>query len=196
MLDSREYCHGHCLSTSAESYAKLQSQIHDLKQIAVDSRAEQLRLESRFSAALAVIPRPPAALSSNSSAELERALTSIDMPEAPNAPHQVARTHEPVVRKLVKEVYYLVLVTLAPSSRTYCEQRNLPLSRMLELSANIPFSLLLSQYTQPTKLLEPALLAKLNITFLDAVGGRPRVLPYEFFNSFKVGTMCTNIPTI
>jgi hypothetical protein len=29
-------------------------------------------------------------------------------------------------------------------------------------------------------------LAKYNITFLDAIGRPPRVLPYEYFRSFKV----------
>lgn len=39
---------------------------------------------------------------------------------------------------------------------------------------------------EPPRALMPILLAKYNITFLDAIGSPPRVLPIEFFRSFKV----------
>ena len=46
---------------------------------------------------------------------------------------------------------------------------------------------------QPSRQLAPRLLAKLNITFLDAVGSPARVLPYEFFNNFKARIILTAI---
>lgn len=52
--------------------------------------------------------------------------------------------------------------------------------------ANRGISLALARLLEPTKALIPLLLAKDNILFLDAIGRPPRVLPYEFFRSFKV----------
>lgn len=49
-----------------------------------------------------------------------------------------------------------------------------------------PNSFTLSQLVKPSVGLVPMLLAKDNILFLDALGRPPRVLPYEFFRSFKV----------
>lgn len=39
---------------------------------------------------------------------------------------------------------------------------------------------------EPSRALMSTPLAKYNITFLDAIGRSPRVLPYEYFRSFKV----------
>jgi hypothetical protein len=47
-------------------------------------------------------------------------------------------------------------------------------------------SLVLSRMFQPSRALVPVILAKYNISFLDAIGRPPRVLPYEYFRSFKV----------
>lgn len=46
--------------------------------------------------------------------------------------------------------------------------------------------MLLSRLLQPSRALMPVLLAKHNITFLDAIGRPARVLPYEYFQSFEV----------
>jgi hypothetical protein len=46
-------------------------------------------------------------------------------------------------------------------------------------------SLTLSRLVQPTGAMMANFLAKDNILFLDAIGGQ-RVLPYEYFQSFKV----------
>jgi len=109
MLDSREYRHNHCLDASAESFAKLQSQIHDLKQIVVDSRAEQRRLEVRFNSVLTRSPRALIAVPSgselDSAAGPERALISM------HAPHQVV-LNEQEPRRSLKEAYYLALLAL------------------------------------------------------------------------------------
>ncbi|KAI1745799.1 hypothetical protein F4680DRAFT_113646 [Xylaria scruposa] len=45
---------------------------------------------------------------------------------------------------------------------------------------------ILSKLVQPSTALTPTLLSKYNISFLDAIGRPPRVLPYEYFRSFKV----------
>ncbi|KAI0469254.1 hypothetical protein F4859DRAFT_516194 [Xylaria cf. heliscus] len=44
----------------------------------------------------------------------------------------------------------------------------------------------LSRVIQPTRALMPTLLAEYNTSFLDAIGRQPRILPYEYFRSFKV----------
>ncbi|RYC59681.1 hypothetical protein CHU98_g6508 [Xylaria longipes] len=46
--------------------------------------------------------------------------------------------------------------------------------------------LVLSRIVQPSQALMPTLIAKYNISFLDAIGRPPRILPYEYFRSFKV----------
>jgi hypothetical protein len=46
--------------------------------------------------------------------------------------------------------------------------------------------MVLSRLVQPTQALMPVLLAQYNISFLDAFGRPPRILPFEYFRSFKV----------
>ncbi|KAE8451926.1 hypothetical protein EG329_002767 [Mollisiaceae sp. DMI_Dod_QoI] len=47
-------------------------------------------------------------------------------------------------------------------------------------------AVVLSHLVQPSRALLPTLLAKHNLTFVDAIGRAPRVLPYEYFQSMKV----------
>ncbi|KAH8590658.1 hypothetical protein B0O99DRAFT_598908 [Bisporella sp. PMI_857] len=46
--------------------------------------------------------------------------------------------------------------------------------------------LALSRLVKPSAALMPLLLAKYNISFLDAIGRAPRILPYEYFRTFKM----------
>ncbi|PMD49113.1 uncharacterized protein K444DRAFT_301242 [Hyaloscypha bicolor E] len=46
--------------------------------------------------------------------------------------------------------------------------------------------LALSRLVIPSRALMPTLLAKYNISFLDALGRSPRILPYEFFQSLEI----------
>ncbi|KAK0111211.1 hypothetical protein ONS95_001585 [Cadophora gregata] len=71
-----------------------------------------------------------------------------------------------VVRDSLREIYYLVFLYLG----YFLKNLFLVLSRM----------------AQPSRALMPHLLAKYNISFLDAIGRPARVLPYEYFGSFKV----------
>lgn len=48
-------------------------------------------------------------------------------------------------------------------------------------------SLALSNLVRPSRALVPLLIAKYNISFLDVIGRPPRILPCEYFRSFKVG---------
>ncbi|KAH8820385.1 hypothetical protein F5884DRAFT_893281 [Xylogone sp. PMI_703] len=66
----------------------------------------------------------------------------------------------------LRNIYYFVLLYLG------CFLKNLFLA--------------LSHLVQPERLLTPKLLAKYNISFWDAIGRPPRILPYEFFRSFEV----------
>ncbi|KAH7348387.1 hypothetical protein BKA65DRAFT_550458 [Rhexocercosporidium sp. MPI-PUGE-AT-0058] len=66
----------------------------------------------------------------------------------------------------IRQVYYLVFLYLG------CFLKNMFLA--------------LSQSIKPSVSLMPTLLAKYNISFLDAIGRPPRILPYEYFRSFKV----------
>jgi hypothetical protein len=51
----------------------------------------------------------------------------------------------------------------------------------------VNISVVLSRLVQPPRALMPTLLAKYNVTFLDAIGRAPRILPYEYFKSIRVG---------
>jgi hypothetical protein len=42
---------------------------------------------------------------------------------------------------------------------------------------------------EPSRQIKPTLIAKYNITFLDAIGRAPRVLPYEYFRSLYVSML-------
>ncbi|KAI1859809.1 hypothetical protein JX265_010258 [Neoarthrinium moseri] len=48
------------------------------------------------------------------------------------------------------------------------------------------FFIFLARSIQPSKCLSPVLIAKYNITFLDAMGSPPKVLPYEYFQNYKL----------
>ncbi|KAK0615351.1 hypothetical protein B0T17DRAFT_383369 [Bombardia bombarda] len=74
---------------------------------------------------------------------------------------RIAERHE-----TLQEIYYLVLLYLG---------------RLLK---NILLSL--NHLLEPSRALSPTLLAESNITFLDALGRQPRVLPYDFFRGIKV----------
>ncbi|KAH7146268.1 hypothetical protein EDB81DRAFT_934174 [Dactylonectria macrodidyma] len=71
-----------------------------------------------------------------------------------------------LLQKLMERKYYLVLLYLGQFLKN--------------------LFLLLSQLVQPSRQLVPTLIAKFNLTFLDAVGSPSRVLPYEYFRNFKV----------
>lgn len=68
--------------------------------------------------------------------------------------------------KSLAEVYYLVLLYLG----TFLKNLFIVLSRLV----------------QPSRALMPVLLAKYNISFLDAIGRPARVLPFEYFRTFKI----------
>lgn len=70
------------------------------------------------------------------------------------------------VKESLQELYYLVFLFLGH----FFKNLFLALSRLL----------------QPSKALMPNLIAKYNISFLDAIGRQPRILPYEYFRSFRV----------
>ncbi|KAG4441001.1 hypothetical protein IFR05_003508 [Cadophora sp. M221] len=66
----------------------------------------------------------------------------------------------------LQEIYYMVLVYLGH----FLQNLFLVLSRLVQPSAALTF-----QYD-----------ARYNISFLDAIGRAPRILPFEFFRSFKM----------
>lgn len=60
------------------------------------------------------------------------------------------------------------------------------LLKFFSVLANSVSSLALSRLIQPSRALMPSLLARYNICLLDALDQRPRILPYQYFRSFKV----------
>lgn len=80
-----------------------------------------------------------------------------------NAVEQVGKN---VGEESLRDVYYLALLYVGH----FLKNLFLALSRLIE----------------PPRALMPVLLAKYNISFLDAIGSPPRILPYEYFRNFKV----------
>ncbi|KAI0440391.1 hypothetical protein F4803DRAFT_527512 [Xylaria telfairii] len=76
------------------------------------------------------------------------------------------RERETMLQESLKEAYYLVFLALCH----FLQSLFLAFSRVV----------------QPSRALMPTLLAKYNISFFDAIGRPPRILPYEYFRSFRV----------
>ncbi|KAI8947372.1 hypothetical protein F4801DRAFT_582484 [Xylaria longipes] len=76
------------------------------------------------------------------------------------------RANAIMLQESLQEVYYLVFLYLGHFLKN--------------------LFLVLSRIVQPSQALMPTLIAKYNISFLDAIGRPPRILPYEYFRSFKV----------
>ncbi|KAI0543273.1 hypothetical protein F4679DRAFT_569382 [Xylaria curta] len=83
-----------------------------------------------------------------------------------NLSSAVRGTNATLFQESLREVYYLVFLYLGHFLKN--------------------LFLILSDMVQPSRALMPTLLSKYNITFLDAIGRQPRILPYEYFRSFKV----------
>jgi len=90
----------------------------------------------------------------------------------------------------------------ATSSRIYCAWSTpspgyFPCARTKDClnSSSPPFSQFLAKVSQPPGVLTESLQPENNITFLDAVGRQPRVLPYEYFRGFKVRNQCQIVPS-
>ncbi|KAI0854864.1 hypothetical protein F4860DRAFT_498050 [Xylaria cubensis] len=78
----------------------------------------------------------------------------------------VRRTSEIIGQESLQEVYYLAFLYLGHFLRNFFGA--------------------LSRLVQPSQTLTPTLLSKYHITFLDAIGRQPRILPYDCFRSFKI----------
>ncbi|KAK3308310.1 uncharacterized protein B0T15DRAFT_105011 [Chaetomium strumarium] len=167
MLVARGYYQDSCPRISPELLQKLLLEIRDLKEMVADPRAMQRRLEACFTPSGRITGPPSSG---------HRYLTSIGELEHPSivgatrtrvgVSQHTAAVHGAVPRESLQEVYDHVLLYLG------------------QFLKNI-FSLLL-RYVQPSRDLGQQLLAKFNLTFLDAVGSPPRILPSEIFQSFKV----------
>ncbi|KAI8632815.1 hypothetical protein F5Y19DRAFT_419094 [Xylariaceae sp. FL1651] len=147
---------------SLELQEKVLAGIDQLKQSLEDSRDIQKRLESCLTtqahSKLSSVPHD------NTLVEPDQAgLIGSNQTFSEN--YRTGRTVLETKDSL-KEAYYLVLVALGQLLRN--------------------FFLFLSSFMQPSKQMVPTLVAKYNITFFDAMGGAPRILPYEFFQNFKV----------
>lgn len=79
---------------------------------------------------------------------------------------QDARSELESAQISLREVYYLVLLYIGVFLKN--------------------MFLALSVLVQPRRVLMPTLLAKYNITFLDALGRQPRILPFEYFRSYRI----------
>ncbi|KAI8627693.1 hypothetical protein F5Y19DRAFT_440812 [Xylariaceae sp. FL1651] len=147
-----------------ELYRSLLKCVDELKQTMTDNKTIQLQLET-FLNSQGCIGRQikPA----KSAYQLKQVAGNPQKPETCRNSFSVAEeTHKERVRESLQEVYYLVLLYLGQFLKN--------------------LFLLLSQFVQPSKQLMPILIAKFNITFLDAVGGPSRVLPYEYFRNFQI----------
>ncbi|KAI0451866.1 hypothetical protein F5B21DRAFT_485364 [Xylaria acuta] len=80
--------------------------------------------------------------------------------------NRTRRTSATISQESLQEVYYLVFLYLG---------------HFLQNLFHV-----LSRLVQPSRALMPTLLAKYNISFLDAIGRPPRILPYEHFRYFEV----------
>ncbi|KUJ06837.1 uncharacterized protein LY89DRAFT_743474 [Mollisia scopiformis] len=146
------------VTTSSKDYGELTSAMEHMK-LQINSSEIILRnIETSLRGACSK-PRQKALLGLDQPCDLERTTgtLNLDSGDLPSAK---------VARESLQEIYYLVFLYLG------CFLKNLFLA--------------ISRMVQPPRALMPKLLAQYNISFLDAIGRPPRVLPFEYFRSFKV----------
>ncbi|KAF4635285.1 hypothetical protein G7Y89_g2801 [Cudoniella acicularis] len=149
------------LTKWTEHYEEMSRGIREIKADMKSSSKTQMRIQSSLGG---YIPRG----GNIASSAVERPADSGEDVEPINRSPNISGgllTPE-IVRGSLMEVYYLAFLYLGHFLRN--------------------LFLVLSRLVQPTKALMPVLQARYNISFLDAIGRPPRVLPFEYFRCFQV----------